>query len=619
MGPGGFGQGQFGPQGGGQTETPPHYIYVCLEVRSKVQVLPQRPVFEFDHRFGRKGRFLFQELVKDMVEYTHVEHPSNLREFNKKYAGVVQEAKDATGCYLAASYALSHGLTKEFHNAMAALIKADPKHYAAVNYQRVAAELKKAPSGEDRATQALINELKADGGYKSVTSDAGHYVLLTRNDGPLFQSANKRRLARLEEALENFFYWFALQENGPQPTIPNYRLYAVLVDDRQSFFDRHLAWGGQPMVADSFTPRRDSLIVLSAKRLDDDFTLFDKKMQELTQRIVATTKIGRDEFISGAIWDRKETAGAVEPLAAVQTLLLIHKAMEDEAERAAISHEATRQLLFASGLLPRMVHVPEWIQTGLASYFDTPYGALFSGVGLPSWSHLIAFNYYRKDKERLGVSFEALMRTISDRYFRDLRMAEDDQRQVANNKEKQDDKGDAAKVQREVAQSSAWALTYYLLYNKKLPQLMRYLDEIAHLPRDLEIDDKVLQSCFGRAFDLMDRSNPRQLDLDRVRLFARDWYSFMDGVHLKVQAAEDYYRLVRYTPRKKATNQFNQPGLGAGGFAPPGGIGPGGIAPPGVGNPGNLPPPGGAAPGALPPPGGLAPPGGLLKPGGGER
>src|SRR5207244_97163 len=101
----------------------------------------------------------------------------------------------------------------------------------------------------------------------------------------------------------------------------------------------------------------------------------------------------------------------------LQTLVLVEKAAQTEAERATISHAATRQLLFATGLLPRHVDVPEWIQYGLSSFFETPAGAFYPGVGLPSWTNLLKFKYYNA-KKRLRPSGDVLLRVVADKYFR---------------------------------------------------------------------------------------------------------------------------------------------------------------------------------------------------------
>src|SRR6185437_3746673 len=71
-------------------------------------------------------------------------------------------------------------------------------------------------------------------------------------------------------------------------------------------------------------------------------------------------------------------------IAEAQMLSLMLKALEQEAELATVSHEVSRQLLFASGLLPRNVAVPEWALFGVGSFFETPLQSPWPTIGAPS-------------------------------------------------------------------------------------------------------------------------------------------------------------------------------------------------------------------------------------------
>lgn len=562
MGMGGMG-GLGGEYGGEEAavDIGSHYILAYIELKSVRKILQQGSdgprIMEFDHRFGRTGRF--PEVP--IVEYGVVTKDSVGKEFGKKWGKVLTDGKDAKDLYAAASWALAHGLTKSFHDAMTILSKVDAKHFAVVNYQRVQADLKKPLDADDPTSVALLNQLKEEFPHLTV-SKGGHYGLLTKPSGPQSAAITERRALRFEETFDNFFYWFALQEGVTQPAMPKYRLYAVLIDDRNSFHTAHALWGHPPMVADGFTPRRDNLIIISTKRLDENYSVFEKNVSALW-----TKGIAREELISGDIWKRAQAKQDMFTFAAFQTLAVMQRAMEDEGERASISHEATRQLLCSTGVLPRLVNVPEWVQSGMASYFDTPHGSLYPGVGLPSWSNLISFKYFRR-KDRLGGSpHEAFLRTVSNKFFLDaLRTADD----LKDNVEKEKD--NTLKEEQDIARGTAWALVYYLLDTKRLPQLLLFTQELGNLPRDLELDDRTLQACFGRAFNLMDAKDPRRLDPVKSRAFAGEWFEYMSQVTLEVPQAELIFTDYRYPPvKRKAAAQTNQPG------AAPGIIGPGAV------------------------------------------
>jgi hypothetical protein len=576
--------GEGGAAAAPASDQPPHYILAVVPLTSVRRTLPgfQANVgMEMDHIWGRKGRFPF---VPGLVEYVHVAKDSVGKQFSKNYAKVVADAKDPAGLYQAASWALAHGLHKDFHASMAALAKADANHFAVKNYQRLQNDLKQSLGADDPATQSTIAGLK-DEDYKLTLSEAGHYGILSKGAAVVASTAMKRRLARFETAFDNFFYWFALQEGVEQPALPKYRLYAVLVEDKEKFHALHSAWSGQPMVTDGFTPRRDNLIVLSAKRLDENYALFEKNLQALWSKGI----VNRDELVTGIVWDKKDNKFDVFTGAALQTLALMQKSLDDDSERATISHEATRQLLLATGVLPRLVNVPEWIQSGMASYLDTSYGALYNGVGLPSWSHLVAFKHFRRANKLGATPYDALVNTISSKFFRDVLHAEEDQ------KDNLDGATQELKDANDIAHSTAWSLVYYIIQyeDKGIQKLMKYADELAKLPRDLDLDDRALQACFGRAFNLTDAKDPRRLDPEKGRVLANAWFNKMLGVTLEVIDAERELTAYRFPPpakKKTATTPSGFPGAPMG-F--PGGANPNLL--PGA-NP-NAPPPA-AAPGA---------------------
>ena len=73
------------------------------------------------------------------------------------------------------------------------------------------------------------------------------------------------------------------------------------------------------------------------------------------------------------------------------------------------------------------------------------------------------------------------------------------------------------------ARTTAWGLTYYLA-KSRLPGLKRYFQELAAMPRDLELDSKSKLAAFARAFDI---ANATQDDIDPAKFeqFAKEWVS----------------------------------------------------------------------------------------------
>jgi hypothetical protein len=320
-------------------------------------------------------------------------------------------------------------------------------------------------------------------------------------------------------------------------------------------------------------------------------------------------------------------------------MLILRNAMEEDAERATITHEGTRQLLVASGLFPRHVNVPEWVLSGLASYFETPVQAVYPGVGLPSWTHLVEFKHLQKT-DMFGKPAEVLYNTLTDRYFAKARRASE----RAAEQRDDDQLADRAHESWEVARSTAWAFVYHLASNDRISDLLAYGSELNQLPRDLELGEHALQGCAARAFKISDNRSAGRMDMKGKALtLAGAWFKQMEDLPLDLRSVEDFHSTMlgkQFTAkrRRRAPNTganapgngpqgFKGPGFGGPGFGGPGnpmppggfkgpGVPPGGYNGPGNAAPGSAPPgvngPGNNAPGNAPPP----PPGGFKGPNG---
>src|SRR5207249_4169216 len=224
---------------------------------------------------------------------------------------------------------------------------------------------------------------------------------------------------------------------------------------------------------------------------------------------------------------RREAMQMQTQVAWMQTFNLIQKAMEEESDRATITHEGCRQLLTATGLLPRTLASPDWIHEGLASFLETPHRSFYPSVGLPSWTNLVQFKFLRKTK-KLDKAENVLMQVVTNGYHRkaqrssELLTAHKEKQEVALAKKAEEDTA--------MARATSWALVYYLAKTKKLDVLLRYCQELNSLPRDLEFDERALQACFERAFQLRDPA--------AVQAFATDWFNEMENVYLEIPDVE---------------------------------------------------------------------------------
>jgi hypothetical protein len=558
------------PNAAGQPLGPPEagegpFVYVTIEIKPK-PLDSKDKLYSFegkkdddgkrsgahfiDHPWGRNARFVeTPTLTPGIIKYLRITQDSVTLEYariNRDLKGV----KDPQRFLQAAMWALQHGLTSQFHAAMEDARKLDPKLPAVANYARVQAALKKPPAADDPEAKALIAEFSRSGRYHRVNG-SGFYVALT-NQEPTFDNDTKRRLNRLQETLENFYYWFALNDQLPQPALPQYRQLLLVSNTPEDFFDKHALWDSPVFTGDGVTPRRDNVILVSARPVDDAYRIFSSSNQELWKK----HQIPQDEFLTGKVWKDGRVSGADlrDPfeIAFVQTLTIVQKAVEEECELATLSRQGTRQLLFASGLLPRHVHTPEWIAEGLASYFETPVGAPYRSVGLPSWSNLVAFKYLRITK-KLDRPADALAGVVTDQYYRNSRRLLG---QIIDGSDVDGKLSDRLREEMDLANSTAWAFAYYLVERRRQPQLLlRYCQELSAMPRDLDLDDRALEACFAKVFDMAQPNNPLLVDRAKFSALADAWFAEIAGVSLEIPEVQTEYLDVRkHAAKKKAAN-----------------------------------------------------------------
>jgi hypothetical protein len=596
---GGFGMmGGGPPQGGGfgmvggfmgqagmaapPSAAPAHYLYVYIEVKN---LQANNGTANFEHKWGKKA-VVFS--IPDAITIQPIQAKSwakafeaNLKKLNKESKGKISAGE----LYNLANHTLSHGLTKEFHKVMGDLVKleSDPaaNDFAPIikNYQRVKQELEKKQSAEDPSLKGFLDE-QAKEGFKAYKS--AHYDLWSKIPGKEYEALANHKLARLEHTFETFYYWFALQKGAEQPPLPPTRLVVVMAPP-EVYETRQVSWGVAAPVADGFTPRRDNVLFLSSKRQDPLYRKLDvsikAKLNELMQKL-ANAQIGHDEVLSGKIWDTPQRIGGLfADVGFAQTLLVMQRALEEDSERATITYEGTRQLLVGSGMFPRHVNVPDWVLEGLSSYFETPAPAVYPGVGLPSWTHLISFKYFHQEKaSKLAKSSDVLYNVLTDRYFAQAMHSSE----LAQEKREDDRLADLAADDWELARCTAWSFVYHLTSTGRVNDLVNYGKELNQLPRDMDLSEQALQACAARAFKLGDPKNASRIDMaGRAKILATEWYSQMtklsledmpavEAVHLQERRELAQARLAAAAAAVAPTG----PPQGLGGFGPPGGAPP---------------------------------------------
>jgi hypothetical protein len=386
-----------------------------------------------------------------------------------------------------AEWCLAHGMLEHFKEHMEAAVAIDKANTKAAAFLQMKAALAKPVTGADAAGHWREQLLST----RFQTKKSAHYALLT-NDKPSADS----RSQRLEEALQTYYYWFAL--HGVQLPLPTDPLVVILTSDPKGGEFKHLnsVLDSSPVVSDSFYAHRENITVLSSKRLDDAYDRLDKMAQPLwsqgyNKELLLTGQLPRSSFQQL----NQETLEAM-------TFALLLKVMESDAAIAGTQNGATRQLIYASGLLPPNVAAPEWIQFGVSSFFETSPGSPWPTCGTPNFTYHPLFKGLKSARKLPEFQLDLLREVVTDGFFRN----------PADGLKKD------AGLRR--ARATAWSLSYFLL-RKRMDGLKRYFQELSQMPRDLTLDEQTLWLAFARAFNAVDASG--QPDLAVLRDLADDW------------------------------------------------------------------------------------------------
>src|SRR5262249_37789218 len=349
----------------------------------------------------------------------------------------------------------------------------------------------------------------------------------------------------------------------------------------------------------AFVGRREGLAVFSGKRRDDLYRMLEKSTDQYWAQVTRSEVLKTPD---GAFPRQMEALQKLE----IQMSALLMAAMERDGERATSTHEGTRQLLYASKLLPSSrVVTPEWLQFGLGSFFETPAGSPLVSTGAPSSEYLPLWHDLKakaKREKKPWSPSETLKMVVTDGYFRQA--------------QKDDDIGSLRR-----ARAASRALVYFLPpennldgSKKNLENLQKYCKDLGKMPRDLDLDEGVLLHAFCKAFGLLGPDGKiNQAEFDK---FANSWDKAIAQERLDmeevVQGIRTYIaKQTIHDAQKKPGDPGKPSGPGGGPVGPGGGrVGPGGRP---IG-PGGVP----IGPGGRPigPGGGPAGPGGPVGPGG---
>jgi hypothetical protein len=542
-----------GPKSDDDVDESPDLIVAVIEVKTLTKEAAKlfaagKKEVKFVHNWGKV------DLVHKTVSYEATllgSKDSPLPTVKERFAArkkkVMDGSKPTTREVIkdVALFALELGLVDECAEVMDELAASDKADAAVKAYLTVKAALAK-PLANDK-DEASKWKTKLLEGYKVTQDDKHHFALIHPN-----QSNGKAQLARLEHAFRAYYYWWALRSVALP--VPSERLVSVQTEKTDDFVRLRTNFTASPSLADSFFARRELVSVFASQRTDASYDKLSKAAQPWW-----TANFDRNELLTG-IPNKglPKTNKPAEKIAYAQaakeprTLALLLKAMENEFEQTGISHEASRQMLYATKQLPRNVHAPEWVQFGVGSFFETPLQAPWPTIGAANPYWLPRFKELQSKKKYEASYAQTLKKIVTDSYFREKTKG-DKAEEIAKSRE--------ANLRK--ARAASWALTYYLArYEANLPKLQRYFKELSKQPRDVDLDEKTLWECFTRAFGLDSE--------DKVRAFAGNWMAYLQAervdatlIHEKIRK---FYTEMNTPPAPKQGNTGNT----GGGLVPPG-------------------------------------------------
>jgi len=498
---------------GGNVETEAITVVAVVEVNGKPSVIPipGRPLkATVKHKFGTTN--LYND---DLLKVQLISVPSVKQQYFTKHKGLSDANRNPDKDIDFADWCLNKGLITEAEqwlNGLANVYKADKptgnKKYddAMKAYPKVRDALAKRIEKED-TTSYWRQKL----GFRLEQSD--HYSLLY--NATHATPEHKRRLEMLEQNMKAFYYWFALR--GQELAMPDQKLVVAMFDQPDQFVIQRALIEDEPLSTDGFFSARDNVVVFSSQRLDGPAALFARQMQGRYQE-------GWDEetLLQGKAASKKAQVTADESYS-MQTLALLNRALKDESERAAVTHEGTRQLLVACGLQKPNVAMPQWLQFGMGAVFETAKGpfplapagvevAYWPSFAAPSWEYARIFQAFQKDNvlpPQGQPSGTILRAVVTDRVFNTVLGPLDQQGLVR-------------------ARTLGWGLSYYLA-KTRIAGVVRFYKELSTMPRDMELEPREILACFARAFDCANAAGT-DINPGAFEALAKDWLAFMQTV-----------------------------------------------------------------------------------------
>src|ERR1043165_6802611 len=230
------------------------WVSAYIEVKGDNKQYPGKPasfalkgqpgkIWQVDHKWG-SSTWVPESPHFPMIG-SYITADPLTKQFSTKFNHERQEKASAAKFIMLARWALARGLMTQFHQAMKEAEKFNPKPAEWREYQKVKDALSSELKDTDPAQADELSKLRQVHHY-TPSYPGKHFCIYAKGQDrdPVLQATIRRRAALMEQTLETFYYWFALQGNAcPQPAMLKYCLVTVISDKKEDFLTRYEQWG----------------------------------------------------------------------------------------------------------------------------------------------------------------------------------------------------------------------------------------------------------------------------------------------------------------------------------------------------------------------------------------
>lgn len=445
-----------------------------LTIQGRLRYNPGGTVFYYHPKLGK----LILDANSDIIERWESDSHSTIFSKMVKAARTAEEKMDA------ADYALSHALVSQVYQAAEEAIELDPNNKRAAGVLALREKMQ-IDLGDYSEEEKKLREEVRNGDMEVAISP--HFILLHDTPTSLPRDSlrkkirSEERLELLELVYESFLLKFYAK--GKRLQIPEERLMVVLFNDEADFY----------AYAEEKSPELGSAIGFWDPKTNISF-FFDhgssEEYQELreisekmqTEKEKLLVRARRENLSAAAVADYRRRADMVRMLVEID---------QENSDIEVVSHECTHQMAGNTGLFPRHIRTPSWMHEGLATYFEAPSEASWSGIGAVNEQRLKLYKALAEsDTKRSNVDF-----IVGDKIFTDA----------------------ASHMAKLHGYSQAWALTHFLM-EKHFDDFMTFYGTLAEMPPDVFLHEALLTEIFDDSFSK-----------DRAALNS-EWRRYMRGL-----------------------------------------------------------------------------------------